>query len=125
MTPGSELDRLDALLERKGPLASAVAGALGLALAWLIHPIVPSPFEPGLDQGMEVLVAIAFVTQIAPVLLLEGLAALVRPAAPSPPPAPTRFAAFDESLRRDRQWQRTLGFCLVGAAHSVVYFFSL
>lgn len=119
--PGREFDTIDAHLERRGPVFSLAAGALALAAVWLIHPIMPGPGEYGFDEGMKLIVALAFFAMLAPVLVLEGLTALRRPAAAPPTPATGRFAAFDESLQRDGQWRRRLGFCLVGAAHAVVW----
>jgi hypothetical protein len=120
--PDEGFETLDAQLERRGPLFSVVAGALALVAVWLIHPIMPGPGEYGFDEGMKLAVALAFAAMFAPVLVLEGLVALRRPPpAPPPAPGPARFASFDESLQRGRQWRRRLGFCLVGAAHAVVW----
>jgi hypothetical protein len=122
-SPESGVGRIDAVLEQRGPVAYAAAGALGLVVLWLIHPILPGASEHGFKDGMKLVIALAFFAMLAPVLLLEGLSALRRPAAaPTPPPTtPARFAAFDESLQRGRQWRRRLGFCLVGAAHALVW----
>ncbi|WAS94146.1 hypothetical protein [Nannocystis punicea] len=120
---GSALEKLDGLLEKKGSLATAAAGVAAVALCWLLHPLVPRPGEPGFEDGVELLAVLAAVALAGPMLLLEGLTALVSPPpAPPVPRAPARFASFDEDLQRSRVWRRRIAFALVASAHAAVYF---